>query len=29
MAVIKVQIEKNAIEDVLLDGGSRVNITIE
>jgi hypothetical protein len=29
MAVIQVQIDKNTIEDVLLDGGSGVNIIIE
>jgi hypothetical protein len=29
MATIQVQIGKNFIEDVLLDGGSRVNIITE
>ncbi len=29
MVVIQVQIGKNTIDDVLLDGGSRVNIIIE
>jgi len=29
MTVIQVQIKKNTIEDVLLDGGSRINIIIE
>jgi hypothetical protein len=29
MVVIQVQIGKNTIEDVLLDGGSRVNIVTE
>jgi hypothetical protein len=29
MAVIHVQVGKNFIEDVLLDGGSGVNITME
>jgi hypothetical protein len=29
MAIIQVQIRKNTIEDVLLDGGSRVNIIIK
>ena len=29
MAVIQVQVGKNFIEDVLLDGGSGVNIIIE
>ncbi len=29
MAIIQVQVRKNFIEDVLLDGGSRVNIIIE
>jgi hypothetical protein len=29
MATIQVQIRKNFIEDVLLDGGSRVNIIME
>jgi hypothetical protein len=29
MAVIQVQIDKNTIEDVLLDGGFGVNIIIE
>jgi hypothetical protein len=29
MAVIQVQIGKNTIEDVLLDGGSKINIITE
>jgi hypothetical protein len=29
MAIIQVQIRKNIVEDVLLDGGSGVNIIIE
>ncbi len=29
MTVIQVQIKKNTIEDVLLDGGSRINIIIK
>jgi hypothetical protein len=29
MAIIQVQIGKNTINDMLLDGGSRVNIIIE
>jgi hypothetical protein len=29
MAIIQVQIGKNLIEDVLLDGGSRINIITE
>ncbi len=29
MAIINVHIDKNTINDVLLDGGSRVNIIIE
>ncbi len=29
MAIIQVQIKKNTIEDVLLDGGFRVNIIIQ
>jgi hypothetical protein len=29
MAVIQVQVEKNIVEDVLLDGGANVNIIIE
>jgi len=29
MAIIQVQIGKNTIEDVLLDGGSKVNIITE
>jgi hypothetical protein len=29
MAVIQVQVGKNFIEDVLLDGGSRVNIIMK
>jgi hypothetical protein len=29
MAVIQVQIRKNIIKDVLLDGGFRVNIIID
>jgi len=29
MAVIQIQIKKNTIEDVLLDGGCRINIIIK
>jgi hypothetical protein len=29
MAIIQIQIRKNIIEDVLLDGGSGINIIIE
>jgi len=29
MAVIQVQVEKNIVEDVLLNGGANVNIIIE
>jgi hypothetical protein len=29
MAIIQVQIGNNTMEDVLLDGGSRVNVIIE
>ncbi len=29
VAIIKIHIDKNTINDVLLDGGSRVNIIIE